>query len=111
MCWRCNLFEKSNRKCAFREEGYVSTLMTISEGRSFVLLGDAVIVEEMSVWVVDARRGVGRDVNGMGMFCSRENERVLCGSGGAGVGNVDSRVIWGGDGEKTVGGEGEDVLR
>lgn len=69
--------------------------MTISEGRSFVLLGDAVIVAEMSVWVVDARRGVGRDVNGMGMFCSRENERVLCGSGGVGADNVGSRFVWG----------------
>ena len=86
-------------------------LMTISEGRSFVLFGDAGIVEEMFVWVVDARRGVGRDVNGMGIFCSSEKERVLCGSGGVGVDNVDSRVFWGGEDEEMIGGEREDVLR
>lgn len=67
-------------------------LMTISAGRSFAL-GDFGIADEMSVWVVDARRGVGRDVNGMEIFCSRENERVLCGSGGVGVDNVDSRFV------------------
>lgn len=45
---------------------YDSMLITISAGRSFTF-GDF-MREDMSAWVVDARRGVGRDVNGIAMF-------------------------------------------
>jgi hypothetical protein len=67
-------------------------LMTISAGRSFAFPGFDISDGKSVCVVVDARRGVGREANGMGMFCRSENERVLCGSGGVGVDNWDSRV-------------------
>ena len=48
----------------------------------------------ISACVVDARRGVGREAKGMGMFWRRENERVRCGSRGLGR---ESRVTGEGD--------------
>jgi len=68
--------------------------MTISAGRSFTF-GDFSEEDDMtSAWVVDARTGVEREVNGIGMFWRRENERGRCGSGGVGRG---SRVTGEGD--------------
>ena len=107
MCGGRNLFDKSRTSARFGKATHVSMLSIISVGRSFTL-GDFGIVDERSVSVVDGRRGVGREANGMGMFCNRENERVLCGSGGVGVDNWDSRVAVGGD---DAGVDRGDVLR
>ena len=87
--------------------------MTISAGRSFAF-GDFSLEDDMiSACVVDARRGVGREAKGMGMFWRRENERVRCGSGGLGR---DSRVtgegdnwIEGGVGEGSRTGDDDDI--
>lgn len=50
--------------------------ITISAGRSFAFGADGE-GDGISVWVVVALKGVGREVNGEGilMFCSSENDR------------------------------------
>ena len=52
---------------------------------------------ESSDCVVDTRKGVGLDVNGIGMFCNRENERGRDSSDG-GLDNNGSRATESEDG-------------
>jgi hypothetical protein len=85
---RCrDLFDEAVLKVSLE---YLSMWITISAGRSF---GFGVLWVEiapwMSAWVVVARRGVGREENGMGrdIFWSSEKERVRVAWGGAGAGD------------------------
>ena len=76
-------------------EGNVSMLMIISGGRSTELDDFEDIVGDSNVsgvLVVDARRSVGRDANGIGIFWRSEKDRVRWGSGGV-EREVDSRII------------------
>jgi hypothetical protein len=68
MCWSSDLF-KEPKISGSRTREYVSTLMTISAGRSFVL-GDLIIRLVMS----EALKGVGREAKGIGIF--GRNERL-----------------------------------
>jgi len=62
-------------------------------------LGEVAISDETFACVVEDRKGVGRDANGMLMFWRSENDRDRCGSGGLGVDNRESWVTEDGDDE------------
>jgi hypothetical protein len=63
---------------------YVSIWRTSSAGRPFGFAAFARDIEGgvLSACGDDARKELGREEKGMEMFCSSENERVRCGSGG-----------------------------